>query len=80
MHAGSTLQVRTLELTVVWDRPELARKILAGIKAEEPGTLPEASLYRALPASRLCHAAPPLSLLPRLPALSPLPRLACLIR
>ena len=33
--------VRTLELTVVWDRPELANKIMMGVKAEEPGTLPE---------------------------------------
>ena len=32
---------RTLGLTVVWDRPELVRKVLAGVKAEEPGTLPE---------------------------------------
>ena len=32
---------RTLGLSVVWDRPELVRKILAGINEEEPGAMRE---------------------------------------
>ena len=41
---------KTLGLTVVWDRPELARKILASIQMEEPGAMREVcdALQRAL--------------------------------
>ena len=41
---------KTLGLTVVWDRPELARKILASIQMEEPGAMREVcdALQRAI--------------------------------
>ena len=41
---------KTLGLTVVWDRPELTRKILAGIQEEEPGAMREVcdALQRAI--------------------------------
>ena len=41
---------KTLGLTVVWNRPELARKILAGIQEEEPGAMREVcdALQRAI--------------------------------
>jgi len=41
---------KTLGLTVVWDRPELTRKILASIQEEEPGAMREVcnALQRAI--------------------------------
>ena len=41
---------RTLGLAIMWNRPELARKILAGIQEEEPGAMHEVceALQRAI--------------------------------
>ena len=45
---------RTLELTVVWNRPELAKKIIQGIQAEEPAAKSEVcqALQRAIELQR----------------------------